>query len=220
MKTRPLTLLSTLLCSCLLAFAAPKTMHVSLILDDGPVSDQTPKLLAIFAEEKIHVTFGNIGKQAEANPELLKKVIAAGHESANHSYAHKAPDKIDAAAVEADVAEGQKAIIKACGVAPVLYWAPYCAIDDKVRAATAKVGLRIFPLDKLVVSGDYMNEVDGAEIFRRATSQIQDGSVILFHEWRPETAAQMKAIITELKHQGCVFLTFSEMLKYRAETKS
>jgi len=38
--------------------------------------------------------------------------------------------------------------------------------------------------------------------------------VILFHEWRPETATQMKAVIKELKRQGCVFLTFSQMAAY------
>ncbi|MFT3830943.1 MAG: polysaccharide deacetylase family protein [Opitutaceae bacterium] len=194
--------------------AASETRHVALIFDDGPHAEQTPKLLAIFAEEKIHVTFGTVGKAAEANPALLQHVVAAGHEVANHSYSHQQPKNLTAEQVDAEVRDGQAKIIAAASVAPVWYWPPYIAIDDHVRASVAKAGLRIYFPKKLVASGDYMNEVDAAEILRRATTGIEDGTVILFHEWRPETAAQMKAVVAELRKQGCVFLTFSELARY------
>ncbi len=194
--------------------AAPTSRHVAMIFDDGPHAEQTPKLLAIFAEEQIHVTFGTVGKAAEANPALLQQVVAAGHEIANHSYSHQPPKDLTAEQVDAEVADGQAKITAAAGVAPSWYWPPFIAIDDHVRASVAKAGLQIYFPKKLVASGDYMKEVDAAEILRRATTGIEDGTVILFHEWRPETAEQMRAIIAELRRQGCVFLTFSELAKH------
>ena len=194
--------------------AAPTSRHVAMIFDDGPHAEQTPKLLAIFAEEQIHVTFGTVGKAAEANPALLQQVVAAGHEIANHSYSHQPPKDLTAEQVDAEVTDGQAKITAAAGVAPSWYWPPFIAIDDHVRASVAKAGLQIYFPKKLVASGDYMKEVDAAEILRRATTGIEDGTVILFHEWRPETAEQMRAIIAELRRQGCVFLTFSELAKH------
>lgn len=202
------------LIGALAATAASQPIHVAMIFDDGPNAEQTPKLLAIFAEEKVHVTFGTVGQNAETQPALLKQAVAAGHEIANHSYSHKHPTGLSPAAIDVEVREGQEKVTAAAGVAPKWYWPPYIAIDDHVRANVAKLGIKIYSPSKLVASGDYMNDVDAAEIFRRATTGIEDGTVILFHEWRPETAAQMKAIIAELKKQGCVFLTFSELAHY------
>ncbi|MBK8476376.1 MAG: polysaccharide deacetylase family protein [Opitutaceae bacterium] len=210
MKLR-LTIAAALLLLGSLTAADTKPIRVAMIFDDGPHAEQTAKLLALFAEEKVHVTFGTVGKNAEKHPGLLQQVVAAGHEIANHSYSHLHPQKLDASAVDAEVLDGQQKITAAAGVAPVWYWPPFIAIDDQVRASVAKAGLKIYSPRKLVASGDYMNDVDAAELLRRATTGIVDGTVILFHEWRAETFAQMKAIIAELKRQGCVFVTYSEM---------
>jgi peptidoglycan/xylan/chitin deacetylase (PgdA/CDA1 family) len=58
---------------------------------------------------------------------------------------------------------------------------------------------------------DYDRSVPAAEILRRATTDVRDGTVILFHEWRTETREQLPAILAELRRQHCVFLTFSEL---------
>ena len=217
MKLRPLLATALFLFASLAYAADTRPLHVAMIFDDGPDPVQTPKLLAIFAEEQVHVTFGTVGQKAEASPALLKTVLAGGHEVANHSFAHKQPKSISDAELENDILGGQKAITQAAGTAPVWYWPPFISIDDRVRADVAKAGIAIYMPKKLVVSGDYMSEVDAAELLRRATTGVEDGAVILFHEWRPETAEQLKAVIAELRKQGCVFLTFSEMAKYLAK---
>jgi peptidoglycan/xylan/chitin deacetylase (PgdA/CDA1 family) len=217
MKLRPLFASALFLLAALANAVDTKPIHVAMIFDDGPDPVQTPKLLAIFAEEQVHVTFGTVGRKAEAAPALLKSVVAAGHEIANHSYAHKQPKPLTDAELEDEILGGQKVTTQAAGVAPVWYWPPFIAIDDRVRTDVAKAGIAIYMPKKLVASGDYMKEVDAAEILRRATTGIEDGTVILFHEWRPETAQQLRAIFAELRKRGCVFLTFSEMAKYLAQ---
>jgi peptidoglycan/xylan/chitin deacetylase (PgdA/CDA1 family) len=217
MKLRPLLAYALFLFAALAYAADTKPIHVAMIFDDGPDPVQTPKLLAIFAEEQVHVTFGTVGQKAAGNPALLKSAVAAGHEIANHSFAHKQPKPLTDAELENEILGGQKAITQAAGIAPVWYWPPFIAIDDRVRADAAKAGIAIYMPKKLVASGDYMKTVDAAEILRRATTGIEDGTVILFHEWRPETEQQLRAIFAELRKQGCVFLTFSEMAKYSAQ---
>ena len=56
--------------------------------------------------------------------------------------------------------------------------------------------------------------VTAEQIYTNAVTGVEDGSLIIFHEWRPETLAQMPAILAELKRQGCVFVTVSELATY------
>jgi len=71
----------------------------------------------------------------------------------------------------------------------------------------------------LVVSEDYNRSVGGDEIQRKATTGVVDGAVILFHEWREETLERIPAILTELRRQHCVFLTFTGLAAYVAGQK-
>ena len=97
------------------------------------------------------------------------------------------------------------------GFTPKWYWPPFLESDDRVRAMAARAGIDVYSLRQVVVSQDYDRSVSAAEIKRKATTNVKDGSVILFHEWREETLEQLPAILAELRRQDCGFLTFSEL---------
>ncbi|MGA2178260.1 MAG: polysaccharide deacetylase family protein [Verrucomicrobiota bacterium] len=189
-------------------------VHVALVFDDGPFPEHASKLLALFAKEHIHVTFSSVVTNVELHPATAKAVLAAGHEIANHSYAHHHPKDLDDAALEHEIAGAQKSIVATTGFTPKWYWPPYLESDERVRATAAKAQLQVYVPRHLVVSGDYDRAVGAEEIQRKATSNIVDGTVIVFHEWRDETYDRMPAIIAELRRQRCVFLTFSELAAY------
>jgi peptidoglycan/xylan/chitin deacetylase (PgdA/CDA1 family) len=202
----------------LVSFAAekPNVMRVALVFDDGPVIAQTEKMLALLAQEKVHVSFSYMGKNVEANPELAKAASKAGHEIQNHSYTHPHLPTLDEAAILQEVTKTSVAIERATGKPPAWFWAPFLELDDKVVAQVKKAGLTPFPFTQYhFVSSDDWNvqQTDAAAIRKHATTDIKDKTVILFHEWRPETLAELPAILTELRRQGCVFLTFSELAK-------
>jgi peptidoglycan/xylan/chitin deacetylase (PgdA/CDA1 family) len=188
-----------------------KTVRVALVFDDGPFPDHAPKLLELFAKEKVRVTFSLVASNVQAQPGTAKSIAAAGHEIANHSYAHRHPKELDDAALEQEIAGAQKIIATTTGFTPKWYWPPFLESDDRVRAMAAKAQIEVYSLKQVVVSEDYNRSVSGDEIKRKATTRVTDGSVILFHEWRHETYEQLPAILAELRKQGCVFLTFSEL---------
>jgi len=189
--------------------AAEPMNRVALVFDDGPVPANAGPLLALLAKENVHVTFSLVGERVEENPATARAIATAGHEIANHSLTHAHPRELDAAALDHEVADAQKIITAAAGIAPKWYWPPFIEIDDRVRAAVAHVNLPIYLPRRLVASMDYDMKVSAADIFRLATTDINDGTVILFHEWRAETRQQLPAILAELRRQKCVFLTFS-----------
>ena len=196
-----------------------KLVHVGLMFDDGPFPEHAPKLVALFAREGVHVTFGSVATNVELHPATAKAVLAAGHEIANHSHSHRHPKDLDDAALEHEIVGAQKVIVATTGYAPKWYWPPYLETDERHRATAAKAQIEVYSPKHLVVSEDYDRTVSAEEIQRKTTSNVADGSVILFHEWREETFERMPAIIAELRRQRCVFLTFSELAAYPGSQK-
>jgi peptidoglycan/xylan/chitin deacetylase (PgdA/CDA1 family) len=160
------------------------------------------------------VTFGFVASNVQTNPATAKAVLAAGHEIANHSISHRHPKDLDDATLDNEIGGAQKIIATATGYTPKFYWPPFVERDARVFAAADKARIQVYVPRKLVVSMDYDRSVGADEIRRKATTGIEDGTVILFHEWRDETLEQLPAILAELRRQGCVFVTFSEMAAY------
>jgi len=53
-----------------------------------------PKLLDLFAEEKISATFFCTGKMAEQFPEIMHRIVNEGHELGCHGYTHRRFDEM------------------------------------------------------------------------------------------------------------------------------
>src|SRR5215475_7736047 len=57
---------------------------VALTFDDGPNPEFTPQVLELLKENDAKATFFLIGERAERNPELVRRILAEGHEVGNH----------------------------------------------------------------------------------------------------------------------------------------
>ena len=61
---------------------------IALTFDDGPDSEWTPAILDILKAKHVKATFFVIGENAEANPGLIARILAEGHELGNHTFTH------------------------------------------------------------------------------------------------------------------------------------
>ena len=74
---------------CNIAKTLPLEDHeVVLTFDDGPLPKNSNQILEILAAQCVKATFFLIGRQAQANPEGVRKVRDAGHTVATHSQNH------------------------------------------------------------------------------------------------------------------------------------
>jgi peptidoglycan/xylan/chitin deacetylase (PgdA/CDA1 family) len=62
--------------------------ELALTFDDGPNPAWTPQLLDTLAGHDIRATFFLIGRYAQAEPNLVRRIQAAGHLIGNHSWSH------------------------------------------------------------------------------------------------------------------------------------
>ncbi len=66
----------------------PRAGELALTFDDGPNPAWTPRLLEILARHDVQATFFLLGSHAQAEPELARRIAAAGHLIGNHSWSH------------------------------------------------------------------------------------------------------------------------------------
>jgi len=69
------------------SFQTPNN-EVWLTIDDGVHPETTPQLLDCLARHKVPATFFVIGERANAYPQLIARILSAGHQLGNHSRTH------------------------------------------------------------------------------------------------------------------------------------
>jgi peptidoglycan/xylan/chitin deacetylase (PgdA/CDA1 family) len=60
----------------------------AITFDDGPTPEYTPRILEALDRAGVHATFNVMGHNAVAHPDLVREVVAAGHELGNHTWSH------------------------------------------------------------------------------------------------------------------------------------
>lgn len=187
-----------------------KGPYIAITFDDGPHATLTPKLLDMLKERNIKATFFMVGQCVVQYPDIVKRMVAEGHEVANHSWSHPALTKLGVDGVFKQIENTNKAIEDACGVRPVLMRPPYGATSVLLnKRYNDQFGLKVIlwsvdPLDWKHRNAD------------RVASQIiqgtQPGAIILAHDIHPSTVAAMPRVFDTLLAKGYKFVTVSELL--------
>lgn len=186
---------------------------VALTFDDGPHPELTPRLLDILRQNGVRATFYVIGRSVAAYPEIARRIVAEGHEIANHSYNHPALTTLSASRLNQELASTTEVIQRVTGRRPTNMRPPYGAINDRVRAAI----LRDHGLDVIMWSVDPLDwKRPGAEVVRRRLVEgATPGGILLAHDIHPGTIEAMPGTIQDLKAKGYGFATVSQLLALR-----
>ena len=83
-----------------------------------------PRIERLLAELEVRATFFVPGVTAEAHPEAIERLAAAGHEIGHHGHHHFAPADLSPAQQEEELDRGAAAIRHRTGAAPAGYRAP------------------------------------------------------------------------------------------------
>ncbi|MEI8309624.1 MAG: polysaccharide deacetylase family protein [Verrucomicrobiota bacterium] len=184
--------------------------YIALTFDDGPHPTLTPKLLDILKEKGVKATFFVLGQCVAANPAVLQRAAAEGHEIGNHSWDHKALPKGGGAGVASEIDQTNAAIQSATGKKPTLVRPPYGATTASItKRLNEEYGLKVImwdvdPLDWKVRNSAHVK----AEILK----STKPGSIVLSHDIHPTTVDAMAETIDALKEKGFKFVTVSELI--------
>jgi peptidoglycan/xylan/chitin deacetylase (PgdA/CDA1 family) len=107
-----------------LIWSVPTTIPMAaLTFDDGPDPELTPRILEVLAEHHATATFNMMGWNARNHPDLVRAVVAAGHELGNHTWTHMDLTRQSASQTRRQVDTGRRAI-EAAGGAQVRWFRP------------------------------------------------------------------------------------------------
>ncbi len=83
-----------------------------------------PRILNLLVEHRITATFFVPGFTAERYPEVVREIVAAGHELGHHGYLHEQPSALSRDQQIAALDRGLDVLAQVAGVRPIGYRAP------------------------------------------------------------------------------------------------
>jgi polysaccharide deacetylase family protein (PEP-CTERM system associated) len=117
------------------------------------VEGNVERILGLFAESGVHATFFTLGWVAERHPEMVRRIVAAGHELASHGYGHQRADGQDRATFTDDVTRAKAILEDVGGVEVRGYRAPTFSIGranpwafDALAEAGYSYSSSVFPV--------------------------------------------------------------------------
>ena len=180
--------------------------EVVLTFDDGPLPKYSNQVLAILAEQCVKATFFIIGRQANANPEGVRKVADAGHTVGTHSQNHPLTfQKMPVEKVKQELDGGIASTLAALNgdtskLAP-FFRIPGLLRADAVEEYLASQGIQIWSAD---FPADDWRHVSPSRVYDLAIQRLEakGKGILLLHDIQARTVAALPRILHELKARG------------------
>jgi cellulose synthase/poly-beta-1,6-N-acetylglucosamine synthase-like glycosyltransferase/peptidoglycan/xylan/chitin deacetylase (PgdA/CDA1 family) len=197
---------------------------IALTFDDGPDPTWTPQILDILKSSHIKATFFIIGANAEANPGLVLRILAEGHEVGNHTFTHPNLADTPPDVVRIELNATQRLFEALTGRSMRLFRPPYLGDaeptdeDEIIPVQVAQdlgyttVGEHVDPIDWSLPGVPYIVK-HSLDAVHNPTPD-QHGNIILFHDAggdRSQTVAALPILIARLKSEGYGFVPVSAL---------
>jgi len=184
---------------------------VALTFDDGPTAEGVDYFLQTLTPAGTTATFFLTGAELAANPGQARRLVAAGHQIANHSYRHERMWGLFADAYEADIRRTDALLRQEGGDGALLFRPPYGKKLTGLPIALARTGHRTIMWDI-----EDPETSDPKAFADQILEQVRPGSIILVHAMyrRRDTARRaLPLILAGLKDRGYRTVTVSDLLR-------
>lgn len=184
--------------------------EIAITFDDGPMKDFTPALLDLLHSEQVPASFFLIGENIEGNESLLHRMVSEGHLIGNHSFTHGFWFSIQGREkMIADLKKCDEVIQRETGLKPKLFRPPYGVTNPTIARVIAaqnyhSIGWSLRTYDTVAKSPE--------QLLQSTLKKLQNGDIILFHDWGPHTLGILSAFIREAKARGYHFVRLDALL--------
>jgi peptidoglycan/xylan/chitin deacetylase (PgdA/CDA1 family)/glycosyltransferase involved in cell wall biosynthesis len=193
----------------------PRT--IALTFDDGPDPVWTPKILEVLRRNHVHATFFVVGTSVVAHPEILRQIVADGHQIGVHTFTHADLGHVPPWRQSLELNETQLAVAGAIGQTTSLLRPPYSssndALDDAGWAAIRDAADQGYLTVLTTLDGEDWRRPGVDHIVANATPTGSAGQVLLMHDAggdRAQTVAALGELLPRLKTRGFTFATVGD----------
>ena len=164
---------------------------IALTIDDGPHPELTPRILDALRRAEAPATFFLVGNRAEAEPDLVRRIRADGHEVGNHTWSHRPLAAGCCASPERQLARTEDLLARLCPGSLRVFRPPFGAIGPGGPRALARH--RLLPVYWSVVPADW-DPLPPGVIQQRVLAEAHPGAVVVLHAGRPWHAGTVEAV--------------------------
>lgn len=185
---------------------AEEQKTVALTFDDGPHPVYTKKLLDGLKERKVQATFFVVGKNIPGNEDLILQMKEDGHLIGNHTYDHvKICDLSGREACE-QVEKTSQLVFEITGENTEFVRPPFGAWNKDMECSFVMLPVLwdVDPLDWTTRNTEL--------IVQRVLEEVEDGDIVLLHDYYDSSVEAAFRIIDALQAQGYTFVTADQML--------
>jgi len=196
----------------------PKT--VLLTFDDGPHPRYTDEILDILKRYQAPAVFFQLGQNlgkvgADGKPlpgngsAVAKRVLAAGHQLANHSFTHGLMSKFELIKVKEEAANTEALLDAAGRSGDALFRFPYGARNDGALSTIEALKLRsmMWNVDSLDWSDPIPKSIAARVL---AELEKQQRGIVLFHDIHARTVQALPLVLDQLAADGWRFASFKD----------
>lgn len=194
--------------------------EVALTFDAGEGAGYTAQILDLLKKKGVTATFGVTGKWAEANPDLMRRIVADGHMIINHTYDHRSFTGVSTGltpltnAEQIDELKRTEKIIKdETGYETAPYFRfPYGDYDLQALKNIASAGYPVsvrWTCDTEAWNGFTVDQI----VQLCGHDKAEPGEIILSHVAQENDYKALPGLIDALQSQGYTFVTVDRLLQ-------
>jgi peptidoglycan/xylan/chitin deacetylase (PgdA/CDA1 family) len=153
---------------------------VALTFDDGPHPVSTRSVLDVLDKAGAKATFFIIGEKGSRYPELLREIVARGHQLGVHGDRHDrmlAFRSLDR--VRADLTRATELLVNVTGQRPRLYRPAVGQTNPRIARAAGELGLTLIGWSVRARDGIATNP---DTVVARVVPRLRDGAIVLLHD--------------------------------------
>jgi polysaccharide deacetylase family sporulation protein PdaB len=182
---------------------------LSISFDASWGGDKTMDVLDILDAHQVKTTFFLVGGWVDKYPDLVKEIVARGHEIGNHSDTHAHMSQLGEEAIKKELRMMSDKVETLTGVRPTLFRPPYGAYNDRVVTTTRAEGYEVvqWSIDSL----DWKDR-GTADIIKQCTYRVDNGDIVLFHNDSKDIVNALPTVIKHYQGLGYQIIPVSEIL--------
>ena len=156
------------------------------------------------------MTFFVTGFFCKGFPDQLKTIYDRGHEIGNHTMHHLRMNELTAEEVYSEIDGVNQMVHDSLGIYPKIMRPSYGSANYQVVAISRMLGCEtVFWTED---SYDWDPDKSAEYIINRATKNMGEGCILLFHNSAPKTKETLRAILDDYKAKGLKIVPISELL--------
>ena len=179
---------------------------LALTFVDGPDPQWTPEILRVLAAHQVHASFFVTGAHAAQHPDLVRRILAAGHEIGNRTMSHLDLRAAGDTRIQLELQATDLVLAGAAGITTNLVQPPDTTTGSLDRQAWTAI-LRVGNHGRQVVLAD-LDAQDwrqpGVEaIVANSTPRGDRGAVLMMHDsGGAQTVAALDRLLSSLQGTG------------------